>query len=188
LKDFLISESRGDSHRGQEYSNEDRRALRIQDDTIHSHSGIRFNYTTYDARRGQDAISLKSGRDCTMTVTGDPTQQGPFWYARVLGIYHATVTDTGTGIRSLPKRVDFLWVWWFDRVSNEIGLPEIAYLPLSDNAAFSFVSPNDVIRACHVIPAFSKHRDVVLDGRNRIKRASFVQDEQGDWNSYYVNR
>ncbi|KDQ16267.1 hypothetical protein BOTBODRAFT_173174 [Botryobasidium botryosum FD-172 SS1] len=187
LKDFLLSESRGALH-GQEYSNEDRHALRIADETIYSHAGIRFNYTRYDVHRAQDSVSLKSGRNCIMTASKNPEADGPFLYARVLGIHHTMVRDLNQSLHAPPKRVEFLWVRWFESVSTAMGLQKIAYLPLSDPAAFGFISPDDVIRACHIIPAFSMGRDIVVDGRNRVKPQSFVQDSRGDWNAYYVNR
>ena len=35
----------------------------------------------------------------------------PFWYARVIGIFHAIVSRVGSG--SAYKQMDFLWVHWY---------------------------------------------------------------------------
>lgn len=125
-----------------------------------------------------------------MTVANNRTEEGPFLYARVLGVFHVIVTDKSQDIQhAAPTRVEFLWVRWFKMVSNSNGLPEVSYLPLTDRAALGFISPNDVVRACHVIPRFSQGRNIVLDGRGKPKRAiSFVEHAGGDWNFYYVNR
>ncbi|KDQ13656.1 hypothetical protein BOTBODRAFT_111110 [Botryobasidium botryosum FD-172 SS1] len=188
LKDHLIAAVRGELHEGREYPNNERHALYIKDDTIHSHAGIRFNYTTYDVRRGQDSITLKSGRDCVMAVAADRAQDGPFLYARVLGVFHANVIDKSRDQHAVSTRVEFLWVRWLKLVSDANGLPEVSYLPLTSTAAVGFISPTDVIRACHIIPRFSLGRDVTLDGWGRLKTTSFVQNSAGDWKSYYVNR
>ncbi|KDQ06064.1 hypothetical protein BOTBODRAFT_181936 [Botryobasidium botryosum FD-172 SS1] len=163
LKDYFIAAVRGELHEGREYPNSERHALYIKDDTIHSHAGIQFNYTTYDVRRGQDSITLKSGRGCVMAVAADRAQDGPFLYARVLGVFHANL------------------------VSNTNGLPEVSYLPLTSTAAVGFISPNNDIRASHIIPRFSLGRNVVLDGWGRLKTASLVENSAGGWKSYYVS-
>jgi hypothetical protein len=42
----------------------------------------------------------------------------PYWYARVLGIYHANVRHIGPNSNSYePKQMEFLFVCWFGRDS-----------------------------------------------------------------------
>jgi hypothetical protein len=48
--------------------------------------------------------------------------------------------------------------------------------------AFGFVDPADIIRAAHLVPAFSEGRSSDLLG------ASFSQDQAGDWARYYAAR
>lgn len=177
--------SKGERYVGQEHSDSERHSLNIKDDTLHSHAGIRLNYTTYDVRRSQDTINLKSGRNCVLAETDDLSSEKPFLYARILGIFHANVSRNA---RETPQRIDFLWVRWFQNTSYRFGLPILEYHPLSDNGAFGFISPGDVVRACHITPAFSSLRNEVFDGRGRRKVATFAEDHGGDWNRYYLGR
>jgi hypothetical protein len=49
--------------------------------------------------------------------------------------------------------------------------------------AFGFLDPIDVLRGCHVVPAFSRGR-VHLDG----KPFSNLAQDENDWSMYYINR
>ena len=86
----------------------------------------------------------------------------PFLYARVLGIFHANVIYTGQGAQDyLPRCVEFLWVRWFEAADMPAGWEHAAldclrFVPMTQDDVYGFVDPTDVIRACHLIPAFSK--------------------------------
>ncbi len=76
-----------------------------------------------------------------------------YWYARVLGIYHAKVSTShpdatnGTEIR----RMEFLWVRWLGaEPGHRYGfrhavLPKIGFVPSTDDYAFGFLDPKHVI-------------------------------------------
>jgi len=90
----------------------------------------------------------------------------PYWYARVLGVYHANVWAENSvipGARNV-RRMDFLWVRWFGEEPGyrsgfrRARLPKIGFVESSDEFAFSFVNPADVVRGCHLIPAFNAGR------------------------------
>jgi hypothetical protein len=49
--------------------------------------------------------------------------------------------------------------------------------------AFGFLDPADVLRGCHIIPAFAAKKRYA-DGKGLSRCAG----DSGDWNSYYVNR
>ena len=116
-------------------------------------------YTTYDTRRGRDLIKLQMGKCDIITPSrevegpenGDPMH--PFWYARVVGIYHAMVAlDAG-----LPTRMEFLLVRWFATVEEAPGgwnyrcMDQVGFQePVSRQ--LGFLDPANVIRACHLIP------------------------------------
>lgn len=113
--------------------------------------------------------------------------QHPFSYARVLGIFHANVIYVGPDSRDyLARRMEFLWVRWFELVSpakNGLTLDTLRFIPMVDPDAFGFVDPSDVLRACHLIPAFH-HGHLHPD---RIAMSMMAKDGN-DWRQYYVNR
>jgi hypothetical protein len=114
----------------------------------------------------------------------------PFLYARVLGIFHANVIYRGGRVSDYTaRRVEFLWVRWFVYDENrsvrwdECRLDSVHLPPMATEGAFGFVDPHDVLRSCHIIPAFAGgrvHSDGV--GLSRIAR------DAEDWSHYCVNR
>ncbi len=88
----------------------------IKDDRIYSHKTIRFNYPTYDMRRAQDTVNPRTHADIALLARDDPTDDHPYWYARVVGVYHAAIRYTGPQSKTREWwRVDFLWVRWYKR-------------------------------------------------------------------------
>jgi hypothetical protein len=113
----------------------------------------------------------------------------PFWYARVLGIYHANVFF-GPDFNAQPERVEFFFVWWFGRDPDWQGGPgtcrldRIGWVPENDpSGTFGFLDPARVIRACHLIPAFCYGK------MTHLLSASQARDSlTGDWVNHYVSR
>ncbi|KAG8919545.1 hypothetical protein FRC01_001237 [Tulasnella sp. 417] len=167
LRDFFISQLRGVRYDGEDttYSNEERHRLHIKNDTLYQHSHLRVNYTTYDVRRAQDSISLRTSRRDIMVPANDAKLDHPFWYARVLGIYHAFVSEEVKGEPSKWSRIDVLWA---------------GFVSLENDGAFGFIHPEEVIRASHIVPAFADGIEQKTIGH------SFVQDPGGDYNYYYI--
>ena len=68
-------------------------------------------------------------------------------------------------------------------------LDKIKFRPMGANGAFGFVDPDQVIRACHLIPRFcgGKSQPVSLDNESTRPLSAFTQDQE-DWKIYYVNR
>jgi hypothetical protein len=168
----------------------------FKNDRIFQHNIVRFNYTTYDVRRSQDVINPRtSHRNVMVLSTADDassTHAHPFWYAQVLGIYHTNVVYTGPGaIDYSPRRLDFLWVRWYQNSDTSPTvqswragmLDRIRFPPMANEDVFGFIDPEDVLRPCHVIPAFATgyvHSD-------RIGLSSCAKDSD-DWVKYYVGR
>ncbi|CDO77698.1 hypothetical protein BN946_scf184969.g49 [Trametes cinnabarina] len=186
------------------FTESDRRNLLIEHDRIYSHQLLRINYTTYDVRRGQDVINPSTERCNIMLLAhededgffdpgseGRPTERCLFWYAQVLGIYHANIINLRDGVNVLPKRMEFLFVRWFGHDPEWSAgwahrrLEQVGFVPETDSEAFGFVNPEDVVRACHLIPAFAEGRTTRLLGWSKIARPS---GESDDWERYYVNR
>ena len=176
----------------------ERNSVFIQNDRIYRHHLARFNYTTYDVRRDQDVINPgTSHRDIILLANRNggngEAHRGsdhPFLYARVLGIYHANVVYTGEGMLDYKaRRMEFLWVRWFEYSGatsvrwKDLRLDLVHFPPLAAEGAFGFVDPKDVLRGCHIIPAFSKGRRHT----DEVNISRIAQDGK-DWIRYYVNR
>ena len=135
----------------------------FQRDQIYQHHILWVNYTTYDVCRAQDTINLHTDhRDIMLLLPLESTH--PFLYAHVLGIFHANIIYTGQGVKDyLPRRMEFLWVCWFDLVNVLAGwehttLDHLRFVLITQDDAYRFVDPTNVIRGCHLIPAFSSAR------------------------------
>ena len=172
----------------------DWQAVVLKQDRFYKHNIMRVNYTTYDVRREEDTIHAGMSHCNIMMLNPafaqDPSQH-PFCYAHVLGIFHANIVYLGEhNVDYCPRRLEFLWVRWYD-VERHVRsgwktfkLDRVHFPPMANNMeAFGFLDPADVLRGCHVIPAFSA-RKVHPDGR---LLSSLAQD-QNDWRSYYINR
>ncbi|KAJ8503452.1 hypothetical protein ONZ45_g10853 [Pleurotus djamor] len=158
------------------------------------------NYTTYDLRLERDIITPRSRPDImTLKQTFLNTSNDyPFSYAHVLGIFHVNVTLLTPP--ATTTSYDVLWVRWFriDRAGTAKNLPRLAFLDGPD--AMGFLNPDDVIRACHVIPAFAFGPSEDTLGKS-LARQTFHGDilsreykwpdddniEEDDYQFYYVN-
>ena len=113
-----------------------------------------------------------------------------FLFARVLGIYHvnAIFTSLATCDYSL-RRLDFLWVRWFSYNEEkspawrDCRLDLLHFPPVGSDDAFGFVDPSDVLRGCHIIPAFASGK-FHLDGQGISPCAT----DSHDWRKYYIMR
>lgn len=168
----------------------------LDKDLIYHHKLIRFHFTTYDVRRGTDIINPGTSR-CNVMLLADQVDGATdssnlhhFLYARVLGAYHANVIYTGPGMRDYKlHRFDFLWVRWFEVVNPASSgweaskLDSVRFPPLREEASFGFVDPKDILRGCHIIPAFAKG----LRHRNGVGVSRCAKDGN-DYTLYYVGR
>jgi hypothetical protein len=174
----------------------------FKNDCIYHHKLLRFHFTTYDVRRGTDIVNAGTSRHNVMLLVEDECDRDnadvsigssnshPFLYARVLGAYHANVLYTGPGMRNHEaRRFDFLWVRWYELVNpassgwSSSKLDAIRFPPMHQANSFGFVDPKDVLRGCHIIPAFAKgkrHTDEV--GVSRCAK------DRHDYMLYYVGR
>lgn len=170
----------------------------ILNNRLYRHKVLRINYTTYDARRAQDSVNPRTHADVMVLSHEDHEYNSenahPYWYARIIGIFHAMVVHKGihsTGSLREPKKMEFLFVRWFGYDMDDTGgwksknLHQIGFIDAKDaSGAFGFIDPADVIRAVHLIPQFSSGRTKNLLGHS-IARSIVENDE--DWVRYYVN-
>lgn len=145
-----------------DFSDSDRNTIRIVDNRIYSAKVLRVNYTTYDVRRDQDSMNPRTSADVMVLSPETGPQAHPFWYARVLGVFHARILHTGPSAtnRSI-QHMEFLWVRWFGVVPGHryghraARLPKVGFVPDNDPLAFGFLDPSLMLRGCHLIPAFN---------------------------------
>lgn len=175
----------------QNFSDEEHDQLIIVDDRLYKHKTIRINYTTYDLRREQDSINPSTSADVMVLANEYGDDAHPYWYARVICIFHAIVHLSGASGRSNHRQVDLLYVRWFARVQDHTSgfpakrSPKLTFFDGADEVeAFGFVDPSQVIRGVHLLPSFN-------DGQtDEILPPSFARHEREnnmDWNAHYVN-
>lgn len=145
-------------------------------------------------RRSQDSINPRTHPDIMTLSHEDQLEENsiephPYWYSRVIGIFHADVRHVGPASKSSdPQHMDFLWVRWFGRdLSYPAGwkarrLHRAGFV--SGEGAFGFLDPGEVIRGVHLIPAFA-HGTTVDLLEPSIARQPNEKDE--DWMFYYIN-
>lgn len=184
-----------DGDTDESFTPEDRLTVRIQNQTIFRVCTARINYTTYDLRRAHDTINPRTHP--FVMVASPETSPGshPFWYAAVIGIFHANVQHTGKESRDYrPQRMEFLWVRWLGVVPDhsfgrqQARLPKIGFIPDSDEFAFGFLDPSLVLRGCHLVPSFEDGRttELLTIMPNTKATEARPSNECDDWANFYV--
>ena len=151
---------------------------------MYLHEVLQVNYTTYDMCQAQDSINVcKSPYIMALAHEDDEeTDWHPYWYAKVLSVFHVNVRMTG---HPDMKKIDVLWVHWFGRDPDHKGgfntcrLHRIGLMDANEPTSYGFLDPSDVLRAVHLIPAFST-------GRISSADADLDKDSM-DWEFYYVS-
>ena len=120
-----------------------------------------------------------------------PSEAHPFWYAKVLGIFHTNVVYMEQGNHDLhPRQMEFLWVWWYKlkKVGSwvPLRLDEVYFPSILDNDSFGFLDPSDILRVCHIISCF-KMGHVGSEDQPEAELSESTQKKH-DWKVYYVNR
>lgn len=157
-------------------------------------STMTVNYTSYDIRRDYDLVNPRSHPDIMVVSPDSETNDAsPFWYARVLKIFHADVWTSHPDVRDNSIRsMNILWVRWF---GSEPGynwgfkrhrLPKIGFVEWNDPFAFTFLDPAHVVRGCHLIPAFAEGRTSALLPEGKSAARVLVAEENDDWLNFYV--
>jgi hypothetical protein len=197
LKDHLLTRLLGKEYDGdeQEYTDTERNDVIIQDNRLYIHRTLRVNYTSYDLRRQQDIINPASKPDVMVLSCEDGEDVHPFWYARVVKIFHLFVHHHGSAPQTEhtpieSQRMDVLWVRWFGLDTDARGgwtkkrLHGISFIPCDEPGPFGFLDPAQVVRGVHLIPNFHRGR---TDSRLPRSIARPASDEDEDWDSFYVN-
>ncbi|KAF7292918.1 hypothetical protein MIND_01190900 [Mycena indigotica] len=118
----------------------------------------------------------------------DPQNRHELWYGEVLGIFHTRVLLADQPNKA--RRMEFLWMRWLQRdVTYRCGLkakrlPRVHYMPHDVPDTFGFLDPSDIIRGCHLIPAFAHGRTTQYLPKSMARQAS---EQDQDWKYFYVN-
>ena len=188
LKDHLLARHANIPYSGDEhaFSDTERDSIMFVSNRMYKHEVFRINYTSYDLRREQDSINVNTHPYIMVLSYEDEEEdrQHPYWYAKVLGIFHVNVRISG----SLDiMRMDFLWVHWFGRDPDHFGgfktrrLHRIGLLDASSTESFGFLNPSDVLRAVHLIPTFAIGRTPAL------AEDLGADEDNADWAFFYVS-
>ncbi|KAK7021661.1 GLOBIN domain-containing protein, partial [Favolaschia claudopus] len=177
-----------------QFSDQDLLDVNIVQHRIYAPQVMRINYTTYDMGRDEDTINPRTKSDIMVFSHEDEddiSTAHPYWYARVLGIFHVEVRHVGERSKSLRiQRMECLWVRWFGRdLGYKAGwqarrLHRVGFVDFEDGGAFGFLDPSEVIRAAHIIPAFHYGRTTDLLPPSIARRPD--QDDT-DFRFYYIN-
>ncbi|KIK34857.1 hypothetical protein CY34DRAFT_17433 [Suillus luteus UH-Slu-Lm8-n1] len=151
------------------FTDEERNSVIIPNNTIYSVHTMQVHYTTYDLRREYDIINPKTHGD-VMVLSGEAKPSHPYWYARVLGIFHMEVwLQNRDGGQPAKRHLEVLW---------------LAFVEETDQDAFGFLNPGQVIRGTHLIPAFASGRGV--SSLRHGKSLARPDGETDDWEEHYV--
>ncbi|KAG2046721.1 hypothetical protein BDR06DRAFT_898681 [Suillus hirtellus] len=196
VNDHIISRLRGYDYDGDEisFTPAEHSHLIFINDRIYQHKVLRINYTSYDLRQTQDSLNPRTHADImVLSHENDEGDAHPYWYAQIIGVFHAFVVFNDTATDTLShesKQIDFVWVHWFGRdLEHRAGwrakrLHRVGFIPSSDSGAFGFINPNQIIHGVHLIPAFTKGHTTDLPPPSIVRHLS---ENNKDWIYYYVN-
>lgn len=196
LKTHLLAQLQGLSvyDKTTNFSYEELDHMIFQFNHIFPHATARFNYTSYDVCQEQDTINVNGPHhNILLQAHEDPSnnmEPHQYWYAQILGIFHAEVFYRN---ERKPQCMEFLWVHCFGHDPKWLGgsrslrLDRIGYVPYGNGdeygPAFAFIDPQDVLCACHLVPAYSLGLTTDLLGWSSVRDRA-----DGDWVNYYVMR
>jgi hypothetical protein len=130
----------------------------------------------------------------------DDSNARPFWYARVIGIFHARVmTDHAQASYKGWEWMPFLWVRWFGAEPgytpgfSHAQLPKIGFVQWQeefDNYAFGFLDGPGFLRLSPYSSLPLRTNQQALAPRlcdSQVKSESRENSSTQDWTNYYVN-
>ena len=128
-----------------------------------------------------------------MVTAPEDDHSHPYRYGRLIDIFTVPIHCKGNKqIRGLRRQeIQVLWVCWFkpdpshkDGFSH-LHIPRLEFVD-SDNMAewHDFISPSDVLRATHTIPASAWG---LMESQPFAEDSHAIRFLKEDWNYYYVN-
>ncbi|KAG2056612.1 hypothetical protein BDR06DRAFT_1040269, partial [Suillus hirtellus] len=162
----------------------------IPNNIIFSVQTMQVCYTTYDLWHEYNTVNTGTHSD-VMVLSGKSMPSHPYWYARVLGIYHMEVWLAGDGrSKPLKQHLEVLWIQWLAMVQGyrsgmrHAHLPKIVFMEESNQDGFGFLNPGQLIRGAHLLPAFASGCSVSSLWRG--KSLVHPGGQLDNWEKYYV--
>ncbi|KAG2336350.1 hypothetical protein BDR05DRAFT_978806 [Suillus weaverae] len=170
------------------FTDDERNSVIISDNQLYSVQTMQVRYTTYNLRREYDTINPCTHCDI-MVLSGEMRPKHPYWYARVLGIYHMEVWLNVDGPIK-KQQLEVLYVRWLAPLMGQQSgmsctrLPKVAFVEETDGDVFGFLDPSQVIQSAHLILAFNSGRGTtsLCHGKTFAHQC----DDVDDWEAYYV--
>jgi len=198
LKDHVLGRLLKREFDGDTYgklTDQDRNTVRISGERLYRCKTFRVNYTTYDIQRDGDTINPRTYPDIMVKSPESGPGAQPYWYARVIGIFHAMVSSSHADVEEKSfQHMDFLWVRWFGVEPGRYRhgfryarLPKFGFVESTDDYAFTFLDPALVIRGAHMIPAFTEGRTTALLPSTKSLARVLNPEDEDDWVNFYVN-
>jgi hypothetical protein len=179
------------------FTDREQNTVCIAGERIYCCKTVKINYTTYDIRHDRDTINPRMYPDIIVTSSKTGPNAQLYWYACVIGIFHMMVSLTHSELEVTARSwhwIDFLWVQWFGIEPSQYRhrfqvsrLPKIGFVESSDNYAFTFLNPTQVIRGAHPIPAFAEGRSSALLLAKKSVAHILNPNDEDDWLNFYVN-
>ena len=118
LKDHILGhllrwEYKGNMYGDTEFMDDKQNTVQIASEWIYRCKTIQINYMTYDIRCDADTINTRTYLDVMVTSPETGPNAQPYWYAHVIGIFHAIVSSTHPELEGMAQsrtHMDFLWV------------------------------------------------------------------------------
>ncbi|KAF8222856.1 hypothetical protein L208DRAFT_1320062, partial [Tricholoma matsutake] len=157
----------------------------LKNDCIYHHKFIQFHFTTYDVRCGTDIVNPGTSHCNIMLLAddGEGTLSLDCWLSgRLPASMLCEFLLLETCYTDYPLEYTIVVNPGSSGWSNS-KLDSVCFPPMNKNCSFSFVDPKDVLRGCHILPAFAKGKRQV-DG---IGISCCAKDSK-DYNQYYINR
>ena len=124
----------------------------------------------------------------------DDAKFHPYWYAHVIGVFHAMVHLNSPHAKACPMRcMEFLWVRWYGIDCNSDTMKsafeakcmyQIGFLDGNSDEVFGFIDPSDVLQAVHLIPSFAGG---CISEIGILPMAHHPEEDNQDYIHYYVN-
>lgn len=130
-----------------------------------------------------------------MVTSPENDHSHPYRYGRLIDIFTVPIHYKGAKQiigQSRRQEVQVLWVRWFEQDPtykdgfSRLRIPRLRFVESDDSAVewHGFISPLDVLRAAHIIPAFAWDFEDAEPYREDSHAVRFHKDE---YPFYYVN-
>ncbi|KAG0695162.1 hypothetical protein DFH29DRAFT_1005685 [Suillus ampliporus] len=136
--------------------------------------------------KAQDVVNPRTPH-CNIMLLKNRNDNGhgsEYHYTKVIAIHHVNVVRLANVYES--RRIEFLFIQWYESVQDHAWdthtLGHVHFQPLANLNAFGFIDPGVVLRACHIVPAFSR-------GQRNLGECGIspLAGDKHDWHEYYVN-